>query len=90
MRSRTSTAGCTPTSSTPGCPTRRAERSPAARTARPDSGDPVAQPSCTGCVQQFCYIDDIESWSTNELTINWNAALSWIGSFLADVGRESR
>ena len=33
---------------------------------------------------QFCYIDDINSWSTNEITINWNAPLSWVASFLAD------
>jgi endoglucanase len=52
------------------------------------TGDPVAAAKLTGCVQQFCYIDDIGSWSTNELTINWNAPLSWMGSFLADVERE--
>ena len=50
----------------------------------------MAQQKLQGCVAQFCYIDDIESWSTNELTINWNAPLSWMGSFLADVGREGR
>jgi endoglucanase len=33
---------------------------------------------------QFCYIDDIWSWSTNEVAINWNAALSWVISFAAD------
>ena len=54
------------------------------------TGDPVAAAKLTGCVQQFCYIDDIGSWSTNELTINWNAPLSWMGSFLADLGREGR
>jgi endoglucanase len=46
--------------------------------------DPVAQRLLQGCAPQFCYIDDIESWSTNELTINWNAALSWVASFVAD------
>ncbi len=54
------------------------------------TGDPVAAAKLTGCIQQFCYIDDIGSWSTNELTINWNAPLSWMGSFLADLGREGR
>ena len=39
-----------------------------------------------GCAPQFCYIDDIESWSTNELAINWNAALAWVASFAADQG----
>jgi endoglucanase len=46
--------------------------------------DPVAQAKLAGCVAQFCYIDDIQSWSTNELTINWNAPLAWIASFVAD------
>jgi endoglucanase len=52
----------------------------------PNSGiqDPVAQRLLQGCAPQFCYIDDIESWSTNELTINWNAPLSWVASFIAD------
>lgn len=45
--------------------------------------DPLAQRKLAGCVGQFCYIDDIESWSTNELTINWNSPLAWVTSFLA-------
>ncbi|MBX9392206.1 glycoside hydrolase family 9 protein [Streptomyces sp. TRM72054] len=48
--------------------------------------DPYAQSKLTGCVGQFCYIDDIQSWSTNELTINWNAALARMASFVADQG----
>ncbi|UPT20756.1 glycosyl hydrolase family 5 [Thermobifida alba] len=46
--------------------------------------DPTAQATLTGCAPQMCYIDDIESWATNELTINWNAPLSWVASFVAD------
>ncbi|MFE6287129.1 glycoside hydrolase family 9 protein [Streptomyces sp. NPDC057877] len=46
--------------------------------------DPLAQSKLQGCVGQFCYIDDIQSWSTNELTINWNAALAWMAAFVAD------
>ncbi|HCT80820.1 MAG TPA: glycosyl hydrolase family 5 [Micromonosporaceae bacterium] len=46
--------------------------------------DPVAQQKLRGCVGQFCYLDDIESWSTNELTINWNSPLAWVASFLAE------
>ncbi|WP_084958244.1 glycoside hydrolase family 9 protein [Thermoactinospora rubra] len=46
--------------------------------------DPLAQRLLRGCKPQFCYIDHIESWSTNELTINWNSPLAWISSFLAD------
>ena len=49
--------------------------------------DPFAQGKLAGCVAQFCYIDDIQSWSTNELTINWNAPLAWIASFVADQDR---
>ncbi|BCJ56514.1 endoglucanase [Actinoplanes sp. NBRC 14428] len=47
--------------------------------------DPYAQSKLTGCVGQFCYIDDIQSWSTNELTINWNSALAWIAAFTAGL-----
>jgi len=47
--------------------------------------DPVAQAVFGGeCVPQFCYLDDIQSWSTNEITVNWNSALSWVASFVAD------
>jgi endoglucanase len=52
------------------------------------SGDPVSTPLFkNGCAAQFCYIDDIGSWSTNEITINWNAPLSWVSSFIADQGK---
>ncbi|WP_327000583.1 glycoside hydrolase family 9 protein [Dactylosporangium sp. NBC_01737] len=33
---------------------------------------------------QRCYLDDIRSWSTNGIAINWNSALSWVASFAAD------
>ena len=49
------------------------------------SGDPIAAPLFEGgCAAQFCYVDDIGSWSTNEITINWNAPMSWVSSFVAD------
>ncbi|MDQ1050561.1 glycoside hydrolase family 9 protein [Streptomyces sp. V4I2] len=48
--------------------------------------DPYAQSKLQGCVGQFCYIDDIQSWSTNEHTINWNSALTRMASFAADQG----
>jgi endoglucanase len=48
--------------------------------------DPLAASRLAGCAPQFCYIDDIDSWSTNELAINWNAALAWVASFVADQG----
>ena len=28
------------------------------------------------------YLDDIESYTTNEVTINWNAPLVWVATFL--------
>ncbi len=34
------------------------------------------------CAPQRCYVDDIQSWSTNEITINWNSALGWVTTFL--------
>ncbi|GAA2880252.1 endoglucanase [Actinoplanes cyaneus] len=47
--------------------------------------DPLAQEKLKGCVGQFCYIDDIQSWSTNELTINWNSALAWVSGYVAEI-----
>lgn len=48
--------------------------------------DPLTQRlfAKTGCAAQTCYIDNIQSWSTNEITINWNAALAEMAGFLAD------
>ncbi|GAA3867927.1 glycoside hydrolase family 9 protein [Celeribacter arenosi] len=46
--------------------------------------DPVAQRVIPDCVAQFCYLDEIESWSTNEITINWNASLAQIAGILRD------
>ncbi|MEU4690606.1 glycoside hydrolase family 9 protein [Actinoplanes sp. NPDC023714] len=56
----------------------------------PNSGlqDEVAQAKLSGRVGQFCYIDDIQSWSTNELAINWNAALAWTAAFAAEHGSQ--
>ena len=53
----------------------------------PNSGiqDPLAASKLAGCAAQFCYIDDIQSYSTNEIAINWNAGLSWVSSFVADL-----
>ncbi|HCA86170.1 MAG TPA: glycosyl hydrolase family 5 [Streptomyces sp.] len=48
--------------------------------------DPVAQDKLQGCAPAMCYIDDIESWATNEITINWNAPLAWIASYVDDLG----
>ncbi|WP_435877611.1 glycoside hydrolase family 9 protein [Streptomyces halstedii] len=50
------------------------------------SGDPVAAEKLSGCAPAMCYIDDIGSWSTNEITVNWNAPLAFIASYLDDAG----
>ncbi|MBR3630675.1 MAG: glycoside hydrolase family 9 protein [Oscillospiraceae bacterium] len=31
-----------------------------------------------------CYYDQVDAWSVNEITINWNAPLVWISSFVED------
>jgi endoglucanase len=51
----------------------------------PNSGieDPQAQAAgLGGCAPQKCFIDHIQSWSTNEIAINWNAPLVWLAGFL--------
>ncbi|WP_319690932.1 glycoside hydrolase family 9 protein [Streptomyces sp. ME19-01-6] len=55
----------------------------------PNSGlqDPVAQKKLKGCAPAMCYIDDIMAFSTNEVTINWNAPLAWISSYVDDLGK---
>ncbi len=49
-----------------------------------DTGDPVAATQLRGCAAQTCYLDDIGSWSTNEITVNWNAPMAWVASWVAD------
>jgi len=41
-------------------------------------------PGKAGNPSQRCFVDSIEAWSTNEVTINWNSPLAWITSFLQD------
>jgi endoglucanase len=52
----------------------------------PNSGneDEVAKKQLAGCAAQFCYVDDIMAFASNELTINWNAPLAWVTAFAAD------
>lgn len=55
----------------------------------PNSGceDPYVQKEgIVGNPPQKCFVDHIESWSTNEVTINWNAPLVWLTAFLDEVG----
>lgn len=49
--------------------------------------DPTMQAAfAQGCAPARCYLDDITSWASNEITINWNSSLSWVASFVADQG----
>jgi endoglucanase len=52
----------------------------------PNTGleDPLAQSQLRGCRPQKCYLDHIEAWSLNEVTINWNAPLAWISHWAAE------
>jgi endoglucanase len=54
----------------------------------PNSGldDPYAQANLQGCAPQKCYADHFESYSTNEITINWNAPLAWLAAYLDEKG----
>jgi endoglucanase len=64
---------------------------PGAVSGGPNSGieDPHAQPILQGCAPQKCYVDHIDSWSTNEITINWNAPFAWVAAFLDERGLNS-
>ncbi|WP_329485137.1 glycoside hydrolase family 9 protein [Kitasatospora sp. NBC_01246] len=52
----------------------------------PDAGleDPIAKSRLAGCAPAACYVDDIGSYSTNEVAINWNASLAWLAAFAAE------
>jgi len=44
--------------------------------------DPVAQSLSATCHPQTCYADDIDAYSLNEVTINWNAPFFWVTAWL--------
>ncbi|MFZ6027178.1 MAG: glycoside hydrolase family 9 protein [Chloroflexota bacterium] len=44
--------------------------------------DGVAASQLAGCIYQNCYLDNRDSYSTNEVAINWNAPLAWVTAFL--------
>jgi endoglucanase len=65
------------------------EAPPGALAGGPNSAlqDPYIRKMGMGsCPPETCYVDNIESYSTNEVAINWNAALAWTAAFLDDVG----
>ena len=47
--------------------------------------DAIAKERLKGCAPQTCYVDNIEAYGSNEITINWNAPLVYVASFLADA-----
>ena len=58
---------------------------PGAVSGGPNSGlqDPYIQTIFPdGCPAQKCFVDNIESWSSNEITINWNAPFAWVTAFM--------
>jgi endoglucanase len=36
------------------------------------------------CVSQTCWADDIDAYTLNEVTINWNAPLFWVAAWMGD------
>lgn len=51
--------------------------------ANEDASDPPADDVLQGCMPQLCYVDDVNSYSTNEVAINWNSALAWVAGWAA-------
>jgi endoglucanase len=43
-----------------------------------------------GCAAQQCYYDNIQSYSTNEVAINWNAPLAWVAAYLDEKAKTPR
>jgi endoglucanase len=59
---------------------------PGALSGGPNSGlqDPIAERMLQGCKPQKCFVDHIEAYSLNEVTVNWNSALAWIANWAAE------
>ncbi len=50
--------------------------------------DPYAKSAgLKGCLPEKCFVDHIEAWSVNEITINWNAPLAWVAAYLDEKGQ---
>ncbi|MGW4113360.1 glycoside hydrolase family 9 protein [Actinosynnema sp. NPDC004786] len=52
----------------------------------PNAGlqDPIAARLLEGCASQKCFVDHIEAYSVNEVTVNWNSAFAWIANWAAE------
>lgn len=46
------------------------------------SQDPIAKIDLVGCAPLKCYLDNIKSYATNEITINWNSPLAWVVAYM--------
>ncbi|MBB4840177.1 endoglucanase [Sphingomonas kyeonggiensis] len=46
--------------------------------------DPVALQLKGHCAPQACWGDDVRAYALNEVAINWNAPLVWVGAWLAE------
>ncbi|MGA6161866.1 glycoside hydrolase family 9 protein [Amycolatopsis magusensis] len=59
---------------------------PGALSGGPNSAlqDPIAAGLLKGCPAQRCFIDHIEAYSVNEVTVNWNSALAWLANWTAE------
>ena len=51
--------------------------------------DSAAQAYCDGKPTGKCYVDNQESYSTNEITTYWNSPLTYLLSFTETLGAES-
>ena len=50
--------------------------------------DPYAKAAgLKGCAPEKCFVDHIEAYSVNEITINWNAPLAWVSAWLDEKAR---
>jgi endoglucanase len=65
---------------------------PGALSGGPNAGlqDPYVKAHRAGCVPEKCFADHIESYSTNEVAINWNAPLAWVLYYLDEKGGGTR
>ena len=66
------------------------EAPPGAVSGGPNSSlqDPYVQAAgLRNCPAQKCFVDNIEAWSVNEITINWNAPLAWAAAYLDEKGK---
>jgi endoglucanase len=61
---------------------------PGALSGGPNVGleDSLSASRLSGCASKpaTCWLDSIDAWSTNEITINWNAPLAWVLGFHND------